>query len=136
MDNASKALVMAGGVMIAIAVISVAIYFYSTASGYASQSQQALSVSQIQSFNRFYTAYNSLNGEIRVVDALNLLNRAVEDEVADSYSGSNIKKVGDGKQTYHYEPKDAVSYLGKAYLKLSFDYEGKVSGVTISDNPF
>ena len=135
MDNASRALVMAGGVMIAIAVISVAIYFYSTASGYASQSQQALSASQIQSFNRFYTAYNSLNGEIRVVDALNILNRAVEDEVTESYSGSYIKRV-DSKQTHHYEPNNEVSYLSKAYFKLTYDVEGKVSAVAISDSPF
>lgn len=59
MENASKAVVMAGGVLIAIAVISIAIYMYTTARGVASSSEESLSVAQIQSFNKFYTAFEN-----------------------------------------------------------------------------
>ena len=135
MDNASKALVMAGGVMIAIAIISVAVYFYSSASGYANASAQMLSASQIQSFNRFYTAYNSLEGKIRVIDALNLLNRAIEDELDISYTGSKLKKTS---KALHYEPQTAEIYLDTVYFKLTsdnYDPDGKIKSITISDNP-
>lgn len=59
MENVSKALIMAGGVLIALAVIGVALYFYTSARGFAEQSESMLSASQVQSFNRFYTAFNS-----------------------------------------------------------------------------
>ena len=134
MDNASKALVMAGGVIIAVAIISIAVYFYSSASGYASASGQMLSASQIQSFNRFYTAYSSQNGKIRMVDALNLLNRAIEDDVTYSYTGSSLKKISGSNGAVHYEPKRADIYLNTAYYELKFDKQGKVSTVIIRDN--
>lgn len=127
MENASKALLMAGGMMIAIAVISVALYFYSSARGFANTSEDILSSSQIQSFNRFYTAYEKTN--IRVVDALNILNRAIEDGLdTDMINSSNSNiKFQDG----HYTVTDPQYYLNSASLTLGYDVEGKVNKVTI-----
>ena len=54
MENASKAIIMAGGVLIAVAIISLALYAYATYRDYANSSEQILSTSQITSFNRYY----------------------------------------------------------------------------------
>lgn len=84
MENASKALIMAGGVLIAMAIIGLAMFAYMSASDFAQANEDALSISQIESFNRFYTAYittYSGTNRIKCVDALNILNRAVEDDV-------------------------------------------------------
>ncbi len=99
--NLSKALLMAGGLLISIMVISVALYMYTNAQSFAQSNEAAMSASQVESFNRFYTSYmNTYTGSstIRCIDAVNILNRALEDdveiEISDSLS-DDITKSGD-----------------------------------------
>ncbi len=142
MDNASRAMIMAGGVFIAIAIISVALYAYSNAKGFASANEELLSASQIQSFNRFYTAYGNPAGtfkQVKCIDAINILNRAAEDELQISQQSSKIDSSGafptavgtyplfkvNGGQTEYYVQNVRYSYVR--------DAEGKVFGVTIMD---
>lgn len=135
MDNASKAILMAGGVMISIAIISVAVYFYTNLQGYASANQDVLSSTQIQSFNRFYTAYKNSSTKIRVVDAVNILNRALEDEVSVVNSHTSIKSVpgAGGIVAYTIDDDHLETYLNEdVKYEISYDPEGKVSSVTIS----
>lgn len=86
MENASKALIMAGGVLIAVAVITLALYTYSYYKDYARSSEQMLTVSQIESFNRFYESYtsepvgsSSYLYKIRGIDAINIYKKAIAD---------------------------------------------------------
>ncbi len=79
MENASKALVMAGAVLIAVGVITLALYVYSVFSSYANTMETVYSASQVESFNRFYESYPE--GTIRGVDALNLYRKACDDDV-------------------------------------------------------
>ena len=65
MENASKAVIMAGGVLIAIAVISLGLYVYRNYQDYAAANEQLLSISNITSFNRFYESYINSDGRIR-----------------------------------------------------------------------
>lgn len=65
MENASKALIMAGGVMIAIAVISMAVYMFMNYKGYVESSEQMLTANQIENFNRFYESFLDGTGKIR-----------------------------------------------------------------------
>lgn len=137
MDNASRALVMSAGVFIAIAVIGVALYAVNLGRGYATSSQEILSTAQIQSFNRFYTAHNSLGQppkEIKCIDAINILNRAVEDEFLDanihlkSPALNLIAKSGD---TYTVIGDHTEFYT--RLVKYSFDTNvvGQVNSITI-----
>ncbi|MBQ8299140.1 MAG: hypothetical protein IJX99_04630 [Clostridia bacterium] len=132
MDNISKALVMAGGVLISIAVISIAVSAFSSASNLAKAAEQNMSASQISSFNRFYTAYQTTYTgptTIRCIDAVNILNRAIEDDVSVSNSSSLITRMGD------YYVADSANYTTRTVkYSLSFiDGVGKVSRVTITD---
>ena len=136
MDNASRALVMAAGVFIAIAVISVALYAVSIGRGYASTAEDLLSASQIQSFNRFYTAHNSLGTppkEIKCIDAINVLNRAIEDDFLTANIVENstmIQKSGD----YYTIVGDHTEYYTRL-VKYSFtkDSVGQVSTILVQD---
>ncbi len=136
MDNASRALVMAAGVFIAIAVISVALYAVSIGRGYASTAEDLLSASQIQSFNRFYTAHNSLGQppkEIKCIDAINVLNRAIEDDFLTANvveNSSMIQKSGD----YYTIVGDHTEYYTRL-VKYSFtkDSVGQVSTILVQD---
>ena len=136
MDNASRALVMAAGVFIAIAVISIALYAVNIGRGYASTSEDLLSASQIQSFNRFYTAHNSAGQppkEIKCIDAINILNRAIEDEFQTTNvveSSTMIQKSGD----YYTVVGDHTEYYTRL-VKYSFtkDSVGQVSTILVQD---
>ena len=130
MDNASKALIMAGGVLIALAVISTALYFYTTAKGYASSAEEMLSASQIQSFNRFYTAYDTPDNIITGVDAVNILNRALDDDL--SIIVENSAHIS--KSTNRYVIDDSKNLLLSAFTySYSHNAVGQVNQVIISD---
>ena len=133
MENASKALLMAGGVMIAMAIIGIAVAAFSHATGFAKENENAMSTSQIESFNRFYTAYLTSHAgpnKVRCIDAINILNRAVEDELDVNVSSVLITEELDG----HYTA-DPVNYV-TAELNYVLGYNpalGVIESVTISD---
>lgn len=121
MDNASKALVMAGGILIAMAIIGIAVAAYSRAASFAEENENAMSVSQIESFNRFYTAYlTSYSGinKVRCIDAVNILNRAVEDELAvEVRTTASVISLTNGFYT-----ADPVNYVGtEVFYELQYN---------------
>ena len=128
--NLSKALFMAGGVMVSIMIISVMLYAYSNAQSFAVANEAAMTASQIESFNRFYTSYmDSYSGTttIRCVDAVNILNRAIEDGVEVSVSSSYITSPSG------YYEADSKDYVTKTVqYKPTFDAIGQVTKVTIN----
>lgn len=132
MDNASKALLMAGGVMIAMAIIGIAIAAFSSATDFARENENAMSTSQIESFNRFYTAYlTSYSGsnEVRLIDAINILNRAIEDELEVDVNSALISDEGG------FYSGDPVNYVSKK-VKYALEYNegiGVIEKVKISD---
>ena len=78
MDNASKAIIMAGGILIAVAIIGVSLYMITNARELADVSNKAMERSQIESFNRFYYAYApiaNIEHTITGLDACNIYNR-------------------------------------------------------------
>ncbi len=83
MDNASKALVIAGGILIAVALISLALYMFASARGLVDTSNTILEQSQIESFNRFYFSYapNGFGKEspITGLDAYNIYRKVTND---------------------------------------------------------
>ena len=138
MDNASKALVMAGGLLIAMAIIGLAVATFSHASEVARANEEAMSTSQIESFNRFYTAYSETytgSTSIRCIDAVNILNRAVEDEVDVSLNITTdyIKENGTGDAVYY--TADPANYTTKnVNYELRYLYPvGIVNRIIITD---
>ncbi len=140
MDNVSKAILMAGSVFIAIGVMGYAIYFFTQAGTMARQNDEIMTSSQIASFNRFYTSYTT--GNVRVVDALNLLNRAVEDGLADD-NDENVK-VTEGDATPGPIQKDVTNpnatyyfvdntedLIGTVNYSYTLDARGKVNTIKI-----
>lgn len=84
MDNASKALIFAGGILIAVLVISVAIYVLSMARGVAKTSNERLEANAVQSYNRFYESFGASGVNIKGIDALNIYRKATDDNQKDT----------------------------------------------------
>ncbi len=76
MENASKALIIAGGVLIAIMVVSIALFLLASARGFADTQNEKAEASAIESFNRYYQSFDS---SILGIDALNIYNKAIND---------------------------------------------------------
>lgn len=80
MDNASKALIMAGGILIAVMVISIAMYMIATARGVAKEANEQMEESAIESFNRYYKSFGVSGCNISGIDVVNLINKAKDDQ--------------------------------------------------------
>ena len=57
MDNASKALIMAGAILIAVALVGVGVYLYSSAAAQVDNAGQQLSAAEIQLKNSEFEQY-------------------------------------------------------------------------------
>ena len=130
MENASKAVIMAASVMVAVAVISLALYTYSYFRNYAEVSEEKFSLSQTESFNKFYQAYEDTTGKVRGVDVVNIYNRAIDDEV-EVYDGYSLLKEN-GHNGY-YVIKDERNYLNMYNYNIEYDSLGRVRRVTFSN---
>jgi hypothetical protein len=110
MDNASRALLIAGGILISIAVIGLATYLFASARGVIGESAKRLEIEQVLSFNRFYTGYPST---IRGIDAVNIKNKVVD-------NNNNQDRLGsiDGSQIVNVAPEN---YLTNYNLFISYD---------------
>ena len=76
MGNASKAILMAGAVLIAVMLISLTIYFFNALKNYNSNMNSQEKMTQIESFNRFFTfAQPSNNGRITGADMINIMGK-------------------------------------------------------------
>lgn len=73
MENASKALLMAGSILIAILVIGVVIYMFNSSSQLFKSSDDIERIEQIEAFNREYEAYN--RKLMRGTDIISIINK-------------------------------------------------------------
>lgn len=133
MDNASKALIIAGGILIAIMVITLAMYLFSTAREFVDASNRSLEIAEIESYNRFYLAFPST---ITGAEALNIINKALSNNEQDSTLSIISIKFGDllidSTSDIPATLKDSKNYLAnyKYYYKLS-SITGILESITI-----
>ena len=79
MDNASKALIMAGGILISVMVIGIAMYILSSARGVAYDANKEAEQSAVESFNRYYQSFGPSGCKISGIDVVNIYRKAVDD---------------------------------------------------------
>ena len=128
MENASKAVIMAGSVLIAITIISLAIYVYSAYKGFAETNAKTLSISQISSFNRFYESYSNSTGQIRGVDVINIYKKVADDAV-DDYEITIIPAAIDANLTGTYQTEH---YLDLYNYSIEYDSNGRIDTIRIN----
>ena len=89
MENASKALIMAGGILITILVVSLLVLFWNQVSDYKKTSSDAEKEAQLSTFNEQFTQY--ARTDLRGVDLISLVNKVIN---------YNSKKRGAGEIDY------------------------------------
>lgn len=109
MENASKALLMAGSVLIALMIIGALLLMFNNLSSYQEADIQTTREAQVIEFNNQYETYNRKN--VRGSDLYSLLNRVVDYNKRKSTSGTGLKDEG--------------QYIAYAPMTINYDLDGK-----------
>ena len=145
MDNASKALIMAGGILIAVLVISVSMYVITSARGVAKISNERIEENAVQSFNRFYSAYTSDGSTVTVkgIDAVNIYRKALDDSKSGSGAlhtvevgkvDASIVAISDALDKGTGNGTGAEMYSQNYSFKYDTDVDGYVCEIFLSKN--
>ena len=79
MENASKALVMAGGILIAIMVIATLMFMVQNTASYKSQAEEQQMLKQITNFNKEYESYQK--SLLRGTEVVTVINKAIANNI-------------------------------------------------------
>lgn len=142
MENASKALIMAGAVFIAVMLISLFIYVFSAIGNFNSQTQAQQYSNQVIAANRFFveSAYdiNSSVGGVQIMgyDAYNIIRKAL-DINDDPDAAVTIDIIAPSYTTFDRDSDSILDETERANMKKEYNYsysmdsEGYVNKIII-----
>ena len=127
MENASKALLIIGAVLIAIIVITGLIYLTKALGDFAGTSEEAKEQAEIAKFNKQFEAYNK--ERLYGTDIISIVNKA--DENNEKYNVENTNpfyitiqiNLGNKYITTYTEQKEGESLKEKTYSEIKNDLE-------------
>ena len=151
MENASKALLMAGGVLIGILILSLAAYLFADFGATSARVHQQNADKKLAEFNTKFTSYEGYkdkddNWQITIYDIITLAGYAIEnneyykdvdEEKIDVKIGNNsILSKSENKLINSYAYADSYGNL-KRYMcsNIGYNNRGKVSSITFKDAP-
>ena len=135
MENASKALIMAGSVLIALMIIGALILTFSNITAYQETNTRSTRSTQMAEFNSQYETYN--RKDVRGSDLYSLLNKAIDYNRRESTAGTNWADKG---QEMAYEPM-VITFTISDISELSADgtnrlFTSSTNEVTGKSNDF
>lgn len=121
MENASKALIMAGSVLIALMIIGALLLMFNNLSSYQDTNIQNNREAQVLEFNNQYETYN--RKEIRGSDLYSLLNKVVDY----NRRKSDVATGNDEGQNTRFEPMTIIVNFPDADMrKLKWTYDNNL----------
>lgn len=129
MENASKALIIAGEVLIALIVISIGVYIFTTYQEGTEPYMQAMNDNEIQAFNSKFLACID-NSECTIQDVITMINLALDTEGTSTPVMINFKGTNYGctKEVISNKGTDLNLLLkansGKIYKISNIEYQG------------
>lgn len=93
MENITKALLMAAGMLLAVLILSLLVMAYNKLSGYYEQSQELLTAEQLDKFNKQFQNYAGRK-DIRGNELISLMNKIIDYNASESYQvGTNYEPI-------------------------------------------
>lgn len=135
MENASKALLIAGAILIAIVLITFGVMILGQGSEIINSS--SLSETEVSTFNSKFTPYEG--GKVRGSKVNSLLNAVIQNNVSQEDEAKKVT-VNSGSGSGVYVKKDSTEYgkadTGATYnVKCEYDSKtGLVSNITVVAN--
>lgn len=118
MENASKALIMAGAILIGVLLLALMVYFFSVASGLRGAYSKNVNNTRITEFNTKFTKYNITETEYK-----NSVDKSYV-TIRDIVTLANYAK----------EFNDEMQSTDFGYISVYIVGEGDISGNTTEDN--
>lgn len=131
MENASKALIMAAGVLIGIMILSLAVYLFTSFGSSTAQMGEKIKQDQLNKFNSQFTSYDGKEG-LTIYDIITVANLATENNKYYNYSNRNDTNQNDSYVSVilgnlHIEGKNE-----EYYNKLITEDTSKINNVSDS----
>lgn len=95
MENASKALMMAAGILIGVAILSLAVYLFVSFGSASAEIHEQNDANRINEFNTQFTSYVGKE-DITIYDVITVANLATENNIKYEYG----KQTANGKNSY------------------------------------
>lgn len=114
MENASKALLMAGGVLIAVLIIALLVYSFGSMSGYFKEEREVEKTEQLTAFNNQFESYN--RKLLRGTDVVSVINKVLDNNKR--YEDEEEYKMS--MEFEMVEATDAFFKVGERYNENSF----------------
>ncbi len=92
MENASKALLMAGSILIGIMVISVSVYIFNVFSNYSKERSEELNAHQLSEFNAQFTKYEAIE-QISIYQIISVANYAKNHNESMAKTGDTTTQI-------------------------------------------
>ena len=89
MENATKALLIAGGVLLGILILGVLIYMATTLSSLSKAKEKEKEIEQIAEFNKVYESYDKK--KLRGTEVVSIINRAIDNNT--KYEGNSDRQI-------------------------------------------
>lgn len=99
MENASKALIMVGGVLIAILVASLGVYISKTVAEYIESNYRRLEQPKITEFNQQFLQYN--DSEVNMQDIVTMINLAKNNNIKYNFTKDDAPNVPKNDGSYY-----------------------------------
>lgn len=100
MENASKALFIAAGVLIGILILSLGVSLYMSLGGFAEDTQVQINERNIYQFNEEFLKYNKKTN-LTIQDVITVRNKALE--INQSFDNYNIKTTRADENSYYVD---------------------------------
>lgn len=136
MENATRALLIAGGVLIAILILSVGVYLYVLYSNQTQQYNEVISLTELQKFNRKFEVYIGRK-DIRAQEIVSIVNLAKENSgQVQIYLGINkIEFTATNRpEDFIKDNEDEVFSCTFSENNPLYDTSGKVTKLTFMKN--
>lgn len=132
MDNASKALIIAGAVLIAVMLVSLGVLIYNQAKGVVDETSTTMTGLSVSGFNGLFSQYygnNKTSATLKsLVEQVNSTNRTSEDRQVTLTAPSDVIS-GNPDGSYKVT---AVKNTNFDITDTSWDTNGYVQGITIT----
>lgn len=140
MENASKALLIAGGILIAMLVISIGVYLFANYIDLGSSYEQNMQAKEIQEFNVDFIKFEGRK-DITIQEIVTLVNFAKQYE---EQTGMHIRVILSGKGDLTTR-NDIISLIQEnsvdgetnkyfKYSKVNYGDDGKINSISFSSN--
>lgn len=115
MENASKALIMAAGMLISLMIISIAVYLFISFGQISAEKHQQIDNDRLNQFNSQFTTYEPKD-DLTIYDVISIANLATDNN---KYFELNKKTVGEANND---RTKDNYIFVGLKNKNSSIKY--------------